>query len=54
MFTVIESGAIIASCTFVMFVLDVAGSPSGFMGFNVAVQIAVGTLCLSFSRLTFS
>ncbi|KAG1835432.1 hypothetical protein EV424DRAFT_806 [Suillus variegatus] len=51
MFTVIESGAIIASCTFVMFVLDVAGSPSGFMGFNVAVQIATTTPLLIITRL---
>ncbi|KAG1819300.1 uncharacterized protein BJ212DRAFT_1446326 [Suillus subaureus] len=54
MFTVIESGALIASCTFIMFVLDMTGSPSGFMAFNVTVQIAVGSLCLSFSRLTLS
>lgn len=53
MFTVIESGALVASCTLIMFILDVTGSPSGFMAFNVAMQIAVGTLCLSSSRLTF-
>lgn len=40
-FTVIESGALIASCTIVIFSLDIAGSPAGFIAINVAAQIAV-------------
>jgi hypothetical protein len=44
MFTVIESGALIATCTVIMFALDIAGGLPGlasFMAVNVAVQIAV-------------
>ncbi|KAG2121254.1 hypothetical protein DEU56DRAFT_865082 [Suillus clintonianus] len=51
MFTVIESGALIASCTVVMFILDVVGSQAGFMAFNVAVQIASTTPLLIITRL---
>lgn len=51
MFTVIESGALIASCTLILFVLDITGSPSGFMAFNVAVQIASTTPLLIITRL---
>ncbi|KAG0698336.1 hypothetical protein DFH29DRAFT_105760 [Suillus ampliporus] len=51
MFTVIESGALIASCTVVMFALDIAGSPAGLMAVNVAVQIATTTPLLIISRL---
>ncbi|KAG2073931.1 hypothetical protein BDR04DRAFT_1094149 [Suillus decipiens] len=51
MFTVIESGAIIAGCTFIVFILDVIGSPSGFMTFNVAVQVATTTPLLIITRL---
>lgn len=51
MFTVIESGALIASCTLIMFILDMIGSPSGFMAFNVTVQIATTTPLLIITRL---
>lgn len=51
MFTVIESGALVASCTLIMFVLDMTGSPSGFMAFNVAIQIATTTPLLIITRL---
>ncbi|KAG1767838.1 hypothetical protein EDD22DRAFT_772858, partial [Suillus occidentalis] len=51
MFTVIESGALIASCTLIMFILDITGSPSGFMAFNVAMQIATTTPLLIIARL---
>lgn len=52
MFTVIESGALVASCTLIMFILDVTGSPSGFMAFNVAMQIASTTPLLIIARLS--
>ncbi|KAG1737464.1 uncharacterized protein EDB91DRAFT_476771 [Suillus paluster] len=51
MFTIIESGALIASCTVVMFALDIAGSPAGLMAVNVAVQIATTTPLLIIARL---
>lgn len=42
MFTIIESGALMASCTVVMFALDIAGSPAGLIGVSVSCQIALG------------
>ncbi|EGO01022.1 hypothetical protein SERLA73DRAFT_179056 [Serpula lacrymans var. lacrymans S7.3] len=51
MYTVIESGALIASCTVIMFALDVAGSPAGFAAVNVAVQVATTTPLLIIVRL---
>jgi hypothetical protein len=44
MFTIIESGALIASCTVVMFALDIAGSPAGLIGVSVSCQVAVCNL----------
>jgi hypothetical protein len=46
MITVIESGALIASCTVVMFALDIGGSAARLIAINVPVQIAVRTLCI--------
>eukprot|EP00918_Siedleckia_nematoides_P056507 GHVU01123247.1.p1 GENE.GHVU01123247.1~~GHVU01123247.1.p1 ORF type:complete len:335 (+),score=5.85 GHVU01123247.1:118-1122(+) len=51
MFAVIESGALIATCTVVMFALDIAGSPAGLAAVNVAVQVATTTPLLIIVRL---
>ncbi|KAG2159417.1 uncharacterized protein EDB93DRAFT_1115644 [Suillus bovinus] len=51
MFTIIESGTLTAGFTLIMFALDVAGSPSGFMAFNVYVQLATTTPLLIITRL---
>ncbi|KAH7907401.1 hypothetical protein BJ138DRAFT_1129193 [Hygrophoropsis aurantiaca] len=51
MLAVIESGALIATCTIVMFALDIAGSPAGLVAVNVAVQLATTTPLLIIVRL---
>ncbi|KIJ63667.1 hypothetical protein HYDPIDRAFT_155887 [Hydnomerulius pinastri MD-312] len=50
-YIVIESGALIASCTLVIFALDIAGSPAGFLAFKVAAQIATTTPLMIIARL---
>ncbi|KAG1798828.1 uncharacterized protein HD556DRAFT_154348 [Suillus plorans] len=48
--TIVESGALIAACTFVIFCLWAAGNIAGLVGSNIAMQVATMTPLLIIVR----
>lgn len=49
--TIIESGAIYAIATLIVFALDIAGSPAGFVGVTGIIQLAVSTIKVTIKML---